>query len=130
MALNIYAPRVFADPLDDLRHLMRGLPTEHRKLFERLVREHGPSATYAIPSKAKFVGNKAHIQCKVHTFRNMTRDECRAVLDMMLGKIKRDAEAAALAAEQEAIADRTYRNKDSDFFDPWRVMEERLGIKP
>lgn len=130
MALNIYHQSALSDPLDDLKHLLRPLRGEHRDLFKQLVREHGPMATYIIPSKSKIVGNTAKMQFKTRTFRTMTHEECRAVLDMMLGKQKRDAESAALAAEQEAIANATYRNPNHDLYDPLRVAKEKLGIKP
>lgn len=38
---------------------------------------------------------------------------------------KKEAEAAALKAEQEEIANRTYRNPESDYYDPLRVLEEK-----
>lgn len=39
------------------------------------------------------------------------------------------AAEAALAAEQEAIANATYRNPDHDLYDPLRVAKERTGMK-
>ncbi len=107
-----------------LRGLAMGLSAEQLGMFRELLRKHGKDATYAMPPTKAEIG-AGRVRLRTMKFDIMTVEECRAVMDMMLSKRTRDTEAAALKAEQEAIADRTYRNPESDTYDPWRVNEEK-----
>jgi hypothetical protein len=110
---------------DEGRRLEFGLQKDQRIELRRLLAEHGHEATYMSPISPKN-GKTAY---KARPFRHMTKEELRSVLDMMLGKRKRDALAEALKAEQESIANQTYRNPESEYYDPLRVYEEKRATE-